>query len=276
MSAISELYFSDRPVDTIAQRALAKEKWTKLVEAGIKFADFGTRRRFSKDVHSAVVQEMAEAQHQAGLTDGKFVGSSNVELSLLNDVRPIGTQAHEWFMFHGAKYGYRHANHEAMRNWVDVYDGELGIALSDTFTTEAFRKDFGVRYARLFDGVRHDSGDPVQFAVKMAAHYNELGIDTKGKTIVFSDTLTTDTAIELKKKVHAFPICRPLNYSCGIGTHFTNDVPGVSPLNIVIKMTECTFDGDGRWYPVIKLSDAEGKHTGDPIEIELCKASLRL
>ena len=188
-------------------------------------------------------------------------------------MRPIGTQAHEWFMFHGAKYGYQEANHLAMKNWVDVYHGNLGIALTDTFGTDSFFKAFGSKYSKLFDGVRHDSGSPEEFAVKAFEHYKNMGIDPKSKTIVFSDGLNVDKAIELNS------LCYDLGIGCsfGIGTNFTNDIiDGIKPLNIVIKMTDCKPYGESNWLPTVKLSDVSGKHTGKTEEIELCKKTLRV
>ena len=85
----------------------------------------------------------------------------------------------------------------AMKNWVDVFHGNLGIALTDTFTTGDFFRAFGSKYAKLFDGVRHDSGDPKLFIDKTVQHYKGLGIDPKTKTIVFSDGLNVEKAIEL-------------------------------------------------------------------------------
>ena len=101
------------------------------------------------------------------------------------DMKVIGTHPHEWFMFHGAEFGYKRANYLALENWVNVYDGDLGIALSDTYTTDVFLKNFSRKHAKLFDGVRHDSGDPYKFVNKVINRYKELGIDPTTKTIIF-------------------------------------------------------------------------------------------
>jgi len=139
-----------------------------------------------------------------------------------------------------------------MELWVETFGGSLGIVLTDTFGLDAFLNDFDSKYARLFDGVRHDSGDPKIFADRIIAHYKKLGIDPKTKTIVFSDGLNTDTAIELAD------YCRgKIKTSFGIGTHFTNDIPGITPLSIVIKI----FLING--IHTIKLSDVDGKNTGN-------------
>ncbi|WP_207425534.1 nicotinate phosphoribosyltransferase [Pedobacter sp. SYSU D00535] len=266
MALISELYYqlvqaqpeSDK---TISEKTKAKiEKYTEL---GVSVADFGTRRRHSFHVHSLVVETLKKF---GGKT---FVGTSNVYLAFLNKTKPIGTHAHEWFMFHAAKYGFKMANAVALENWTNVYRGDLGIALSDTYTTEAFFQQFDKKFSKLFDGVRHDSGDPVEFAQKTIKHYSSLGIDPSSKTIIFSDALN----YEKVKKIAAF-CAKKIGMSFGIGTNLTNDV-GLNPLNIVIKMTEALPE-DQQWQNVIKLSDEPGKHTGNLEAIALAKKILNI
>jgi nicotinate phosphoribosyltransferase len=198
-----------------------------------------------------------------------FVGSSNVHFAMINSVKPIGTHAHEWFMFHAAKYGFKMANSTGLDDWVKVYRGDLGIALSDTYTTKVFYTKFDRMFAKLFDGVRHDSGDAIQFAEQTILHYRGLGIDPLSKTIIFSD------ALNYEKVLRIADYCREkIGMSFGIGTNLTNDV-GLKPMNIVIKMTEAFPDGDG-WTPVVKLSDEKGKYTGDETRIQLAKSILNI
>jgi nicotinate phosphoribosyltransferase len=265
MAIISELYFrmaGEHPWDVITRTQNNSEKIKIFRLNGMHYADMGTRRRFSYDVHKEVVGQMA-----GGIGNNNFVGTSNVHLAHEFDTKPIGTQAHEWFMFHAAKYGYKMANHLAMEHWSEVFRGDLGIALSDTLTTNVFFESFDKKFAKLYDGVRHDSGDPIEFAKKVIAHYEKLGIDPKAKAIIFSDGLNPEIAVEIKE------YCRgKIKCSFGIGTNFSNDV-GVKPLNMVIKMTDCKPEG-GEWLPTIKLSDSEGKHTGDEKEIETAKYVL--
>ena len=267
MAMISELHFAylDDDCDLAEAFNIAADKATRMAEDGIKFADFGTRRRYSKSHHHEVVGELA--------SNGKdsFVGTSNMALAREYDIKPIGTQAHEWFMFHGAKHGYKDANTMALRKWVSVYRGNLGIALSDTFTTKDFFRAFGTEHAKLFDGCRHDSGDPFGFTDDVVGHYESLGIDPMTKTIVFSDGLDVARVLEI------YNYCADrIGCSFGIGTNLTNDIEGITPLNMVIKMTDCRPNGLGAWLPVIKLSDSPGKHTGDPEEIKLCKRTLQI
>ncbi len=264
MAIISELYFElvnevpypkEKAEDIVKQKAL----YYKLKK--IRVADFGTRRRYSFKNHDMVVEQLKKYGQEL------FIGTSNVYFAKKYDLIPIGTHAHEWFMFHAAKYGYKMANPLALQHWVDVYGGWLGIALSDTFTSEVFFRSFDSKFAKLFDGVRHDSGDALEFTMKTIAHYEKLGIDPISKVIVFSDALSPEKV----ERIEDF--CRnKIKTSYGIGTNFTNDV-GVKPLNIVIKIQE-TKSFDLEWVPTIKLSDEPGKHTGRDDSIKLCKEVL--
>lgn len=239
-----------------------KNKIEKYNDLGVTIAEFGTRRRHSFRVQDEVVQTL----QKWGRT---FVGTSNVHLAMKHNTKPIGTHAHEWFMFHGAKYGFKMANTIALENWINVYRGDLGIALSDTFTTNEFYEVFDKKFAKLFDGVRHDSGDPIGFAKKTILHYENLGIDPLYKTIIFSDALNYE-----KVKAIAEYCQSKIGVSFGIGTNFTNDV-GLPPMNIVIKMTEALPEAE-TWTPVVKLSDEPAKYTGDPDIIELAKKVLKI
>ncbi|MBD0366747.1 MAG: nicotinate phosphoribosyltransferase [Flavisolibacter sp.] len=240
-----------------------KEKIEKYKALDVTIAEFGTRRRHSYEVHQHVVKTL---KHYGG---SAFVGTSNVHLAMVYDTKPIGTHAHEWFMFHAAKYGFKMANALALEHWIDVYRGDLGIALSDTFTTNEFFEQFDKKFAKLFDGVRHDSGDPIQFAEKTIHHYQQLGINPLYKTIIFSDALN----YEKVKRITEF--CRGrIGFSFGIGTNFTNDVD-LKPMNIVLKMREACPERE-QWMPVIKLSDEYEKYSGDSATIEMAKQTLQI
>lgn len=272
MALISELYFKITGLDKaphfkkISERQKNnKSKANSFKMNGMHYADFGTRRRFSFNNQDEVVAEF----RNFSIHNENFVGTSNVYLAYKYNIKPIGTHAHEWFMFHAAKYGYKVANYLAMENWVDVFRGDLGIALSDTFTTNVFLESFDKKFAKLYDGVRHDSGDPFEFGEKIIEHYKKLGIDPKSKVIIFSDSLNTEKAIKIKDTFRG-----RIKVSFGIGTHFTNDV-GVKPLNMVIKLTEVKPE-NGKWINTIKLSDDIGKHTGDKKEIEIAKYILNI
>jgi len=268
MAIISELYFKmtgEHPWDLVTRTQNNSEKMNLFRMNGMHYADMGTRRRFSFEIHKELIRQMAGGV----VNNNNFVGTSNVHLAHEFDTKPIGTQAHEWFMFHAAKYGYKMANYQAMEHWSEVFRGDLGIALSDTLTTDIFFQSFDKKFSKLYDGVRHDSGDPIEFTKKVIAHYEKMGIDTKSKAIIFSDGLNPQRAVEIKD------FCRgKIKCSFGIGTNFTNDV-GVKPLNMVIKMTACKPEGS-EWLPCVKLSDSPGKYTGDPDAIETAKRVLYL
>jgi nicotinate phosphoribosyltransferase len=186
MAIISELYFrmtGKTPDVETNNRIITKAK--KMSEAGCLWADFGTRRRFDFKVQDAVCHLMKG-------TKG-FLGTSNVYLAMKHDIKPIGTSAHEMVMGLSAKYGVTMANKMWLVHWANYFQGLNGIALTDTFTTDVFLRDFDSLYARLFDGVRQDSGDPSEWGRKMLDHYKKLGIDTHTKKFVFSDGLDPDT-----------------------------------------------------------------------------------
>lgn len=231
--------------------------------AGIKFSEFGTRRRFSYNVQDEVVSAIKEGSIYC-------TGTSNCYLAMKYEMPMMGTHPHEWFMFHGAQFGYKHANYMALENWVNVYDGDLGIALSDTYTSEIFLSNLSRKQAKLFDGVRCDSGNEFDFIDKLVARYKELGIDTTTKTIVFSNALDFTKALEIQE------YCKDkIRCSFGIGTNLTNDT-GFAPSNIVMKLTQCKMNVNQEWRECIKLSDDEGKHTGSPEEVQACLYELRL
>jgi nicotinate phosphoribosyltransferase len=266
MSLICELYYvlshAKRETDD-AVIARTKEKIEKYRTLDVTVAEFGTRRRHSYAVHRLVMRALKE--HGAGA----FIGSSNVHMAMLYQTKPIGTHAHEWFMFHAARYGFKMSNALGLEHWVQVYRGDLGIALSDTYTTDVFFRQFDKMFSKLFDGVRHDSGDPLEFADKVIAHYQRMGIDPRTKTIIFSDGLNYDKVARIAEH------CRHrIGMSFGIGTNLTNDA-GPEAMNIVIKMTEACPQ-NGEWTEVVKLSDEPGKYTGNEQMIRLAKTILEI
>lgn len=265
MAIISELYFqmhNESPVN-VEERAVVKAK--ELAEIQADYSEFGTRRRFSFDVQDRVVKCLKENSKEY------FKGTSNMYLAMKHDTTPIGTMPHEWFMYHGALYGYRAANMKALEAWVDVFGGSLGITLTDTYTTDSFFESFSLKQAKLFDGLRCDSGDPIEFIDKTLRFYKENRIETESKTIVFSDSLNIEAVKQIKNYVN-----NRLHDTYGIGTFFSNDV-GVKPLNMVIKLTDVKSSSKlAEYHSAVKLSDVLGKNTGDKKEIEICKLTLGL
>lgn len=262
LAIISETYYTETQQSPIIDIENDIKKLREMESHNAYFSEFGTRRRYSFNVQDTLVSVFK--------TNGNhcFVGTSNVYLAHKYGVKAIGTMAHEWIMAHAGMFGYKLANKLAFENWVDVYGGNLGIALSDTYTTDVFIRSFDMKLAKLFDGVRQDSGDPFEFADKIINYYKKLGIDPMSKTIIFSDSLDIKKACEIKEYCAG-----KIKSSFGIGTHLTNDV-GVKPLNIVIKLSDVFVNGE--WTPVVKLSDVPGKHTGNLAEIELCKRVLKI
>lgn len=265
LAIISELYFkmTGATPAAVEEKAVVKAKALSGIEAD--YSEFGTRRRFSFEVQDKVVGALKAHSGEY------FKGTSNVYLAMKYNTTPIGTMPHEWFMYHGAIYGYRSANIKGLEAWVDVYDGSLGIALTDTYTTDAFFDSFSLKHAKLFDGVRHDSSDPLVFADKAIRFYEKNRIDPTSKTLVFSDSLNLESVKAIKNHVAG-----RMHDTYGIGTFFSNDV-GVKPLNIVIKLTDVkVHKKDSKYLKAVKLSDVAGKHTGDEREIDLSLRTMGL
>ncbi len=232
-------------------------------EHKLAFSEFGTRRRFSFDVQNAVIGRLKEKAQYC-------TGTSNCYYAMKYRMKMMGTHPHEWFMFHGAQFGYKHANYLALENWVQVYDGDLGTALSDTYTFDAFLSNFSRKQAKLFDGVRCDSGNEFEFIDRLTARYREFGIDTTTKTIIFSNALDFQKAIAIQDYCKGKIRC-----AFGIGTNLTNDT-GYTPMNIVMKLTQCKMNANQQWRECVKLSDDIGKHIGSDKELNACLYELRI
>ena len=250
LAVISELAHRYRSPETGVEQAVASlenklEAFSTLTEgldmSRFRLMDFGTRRRFSREVQQAIVERLQQ--------EPWFVGTSNYDLARRLNLTPMGTQAHEWFQAHQQiSPDLANSQRAALAAWLEEYPNQLGIALTDCITMDAFLRDFGPEFAERYQGLRHDSGDPVEWGEKAIAHYQKLGIDPMSKVLVFSDNLDLAKAVELYRHFNA-----RINLGFGIGTRLTCDIPQVKPLNIVIKLVEC----NGK--PVAKLSDSPGK-----------------
>lgn len=204
--------------------------------------DFGVRRRYSAAWQREVVQAFASQAPQW------FKGTSNVLMARDFQLVPIGTMAHEYLQsYQSLGVRLRDFQIAALEDWVQEYRGDLGIALTDTVGMDAFLADFDLYFAKLFDGLRHDSGDPYAWGEKAIAHYQRLRIDTQSKRLVFSDGLDLDTALALYRR-----FASRIQLGFGIGTNLTNDM-GLTPINIVMKLTHANGQ------PVAKISDSPGK-----------------
>lgn len=248
LEIINEVYFRFKyDYDKLLKGAKARleEKINKFKDHtyNFKFAEFGCRRRLSREWEDYVVGRMAKE------IPDNIVGTSNVYLAYKYNLIPIGTYAHEFVqMYQGIdSIPLAYSNHYAMQDWYDEYKGDNGTALTDTLTTDLFLLDFDRANCNNYTGVRHDSGDPYEWGEKIIKHYEKYGIDPKSKTLLFSDSLNFDKAQKLYNYFSG-----KTKVSFGIGTFISNDTEE-EPLNIVIKLQ---YVND---KPVAKLSDVEGK-----------------
>lgn len=265
LAIVNEVYFAFKygpGAKDIEFQKRTMEKFAKLqngeYDIGV-FSEFGMRRRYSGEMQDWLVKFIVD-QKILG-----FVGTSNVYLAMKYGVKAVGTQAHEFIMCVGQgtrEWNPAYSNKFALESWVKEYGIANGIALTDTISTDVFLLDFNQTYATLFSGVRHDSGDPLEWGEKIIQHYKDLGIDPKTKTLLFSDSLDFERATKIKKHFEG-----KAKVAFGIGTYLSN--PLDNPLNIVIKVTECNGT------PVAKLSDVEGKNMcKDPEYVKYLKRAI--
>ena len=267
LEIVNEVYFRmSYDYDTLLKSA--EEKLNAKIEAlnngtyTFKFAEFGCRRRLSREWEDVVVRRLSTE------TD-KCIGTSKVYLAMKYNLTPIGTYAHEFVqMYQGIdRYPLAYTNHYAMRDWYDEYDGDNGTALTDTITTDLFLMDFNRSMVNNYNGVRHDSGDPYEWGEKIIKHYESYGVDPRTKLLLFSDSLDFDRAQNL------FDYFKDrAKVSFGIGTFCSNDTCA-EPLNIVIKLQYV----NGK--PVAKLSDNPEKsmcHDADYLKYLKRSVAFRL
>lgn len=257
MAIISELFFclSGDVIDMEEFKRDTYQKGVTLRNEKIPYMEFGTRRRLSKLAQSIAISILK----QSGTN---FLGTSNVYLGMIHEVKVFGTVAHEWVMYHGAKFGYKKANSAAVTAWKQIYGEELNVALPDTYTSKVFYDTLEKGFLAKITHVRQDSGEPNDFTDLSIMHY---GIFAKYLTILYSDGLNVDKVLDIE----AYRKGEVQKTYC-LGTSLTNDFKGVKPLNIVIKLD--SVDG----IQTVKLSDTSGKHTGDPGAIEECLKELEL
>ncbi|MDQ0069020.1 nicotinate phosphoribosyltransferase [Variovorax boronicumulans] len=263
LAIVNEVYFrnTQKKPDIDEGRRRLETKITQLQDAGLadlKIADYGTRRRFSKDWHEEVLRTLNSRlgavtpppmQAKPGARLPQLAGTSNVLYAMKLGLIPLGTMAHEYLQACQA-LGPRLRDSQifGFESWAREYRGDLGIALSDVYGMSAFLRDFDLYFCKLFDGARHDSGDPFQWGERMLAHYVANRVDPLTKTLIFSDGLTVPRTIELYQQFRG-----RCQLAFGIGTNLTNDL-GYEPLQIVIKMINCNGQ------PVAKLSDTPSKN----------------
>ena len=262
LEIVNEVYFRfqynyDELIESAKVKLEKKIDDFKNGKYNFKFAEFGCRRRLSRQWHDVVVKTFCET--------GYCIGTSNVYLAMKHNIKPIGTYAHEFVqMYQGiSKIPLAYTNYYAMKDWFNEYNGDNGTALTDTLTTDLFLLDFDYLQASTYSGLRHDSGDPFVWGDKILAHYKKLGIDPSNKTLLFSDSLDFDKAEQIYQ--YFKDRCK---VTFGIGTYCSNDT-FAEALNIVIKLQYV----NGK--PVAKLSDVEGKTMcKDEVYLEHLKESV--
>ena len=252
LAIVNEVYFRNtqpQPDHAEGRRRLAEKiamvaGHPDLID--MRIADYGTRRRFSRTWHEEVVVTLKQRW------GANFAGTSNVLLALRHGLTPLGTMAHEYLQACQA-LGPRLRDSQTFgfEKWAAEYRGDLGIALADVYGLAPFLRDFDMYFCKLFDGARHDSGDPFDWGERLIEHYRRNRVDPRNKTLVFSDSLNVPLAVRLNERFRG----RALT-AFGIGTNLTNDL-GPAPINIVIKMVRCNGQ------PVAKLSDSPDKNMCD-------------
>ncbi len=260
LAIVNEVYFrnTQKVPDFPEGRRRLDAKIAQLQASGLerlKIADYGTRRRFSRAWHEEVLRVLCARLGTDGRGNGdagQFAGTSNVLYAMKLGVTPLGTMAHEYLQAcQSLGPRLRDTQVFGFEMWAKEYRGDLGIALSDVYGMNAFLRDFDLYFCKLFDGARHDSGDPFAWGERLLQHYRDNRVDPLTKTLIFSDALTVPRIIELFQRFHG-----RCQLAFGIGTNLTNDL-GCEPLQIVVKMTRCNGQ------PVAKLSDAPGKNMCD-------------
>ncbi len=245
----------------------AYEKGKKAFANGLLLSDMGTRRRFSFDNHRIILDALVKA-YDDSLNDltcfGKFVGTSNVWFAKEFNITPIGTMSHQIISFEECVSGVFECNHNVMKKWAKVYSGDLGIFLFDCFGSTVFFNNLSKDMAKMFDGLRVDSGDEHEETEKVIAKYKSLGVDPSTKSIVYSNALTIDKAIDLHNWLGG-----RMKDSYGIGTHLCADVTNKETnekfpySNIVIKLTGMRITENREWHDCVKLSCDRGKTLGN-------------
>ncbi len=275
LAIVSELYYmmtgQSKELDYASYYEKTKKKGERLIEAGCMFSDFGTRRRASFEAQDTVVRALKDSC-ESSCGKGRFTGTSNVYLAMKYDLTPIGTMAHELICAIAGMYGPQMSNYLAMKTWSSTYRGALGTFLYDTYGWRIFSLNFSEDYANMFKGLRVDSGDNYEQLEQIIEKYRSLNIDPRSKQVVFSNGLNVDEAIAIHE--YAKDKCQP---SFGIGTHFTNDFPGIKPRNIVIKLLAVKITESWPFYcETCKLSEDNGKHTGNPAVVKRFLEALHL
>lgn len=263
-------------IDTAVEYARAFDKAKMLLENGVRFSDMSTRRRLSFTHQDNIIKATKDCA-TSSVFEGEFLGTSNVYFAMKYNLTPIGTMSHQIICFEECVSGVHECNFNVMQKWSEVYEGNLGIMLYDAFGDDVFFDNINTKYAKLFDGLRVDSGDNMEQLKKIITMYNQLKINPKTKSVVFSNALNGKTAIELHREAKDY-----VNDSAGIGTWLgcsfeeTEHAPAlpIKHMNIVIKLIGMRYNNKRKWLDCIKLSSDKGKVLGNPAKVKRIQEEL--
>lgn len=269
LSCVSELFHilngDDKKYDLALETQKVRKKTVEIFANGLILGDMGTRRRFSFEHHKMVLTQMKDV-YENGKFSGFFTGTSNVWFAKELNLNPLGTMSHQIISFEENVTSVFEVNHSVMEKWASVYNGDLGLYLYDCFGDDVFFNNFSKKNAMLFSGLRVDSGNEEEQIDKIVKKYTDLGINPQTKQVIFSNGLNIKRAIEIQK--YAFEKVKP---SFGVGTFLTCDLTGISPMNIVVKLTKSRITESREWHDCVKLSCDKGKTLGNP---DKCKYLL--
>lgn len=269
LSCVSELFHilngDDKKYDLALEMQKVRKKTVEIFANGLILGDMGTRRRFSFDHQKMVLTQMKDV-YENGKFSGFFTGTSNVWFAKELNLNPLGTMSHQIISFEENVTSVFEVNHSVMEKWASVYNGDLGLYLYDCFGDDVFFNNFSKKNAMLFSGLRVDSGNEEEQIDKIVKKYTDLGINPQTKQVIFSNGLNIKRAIEIQK--YASEKVKP---SFGVGTFLTCDLTGISPMNIVVKLTKSRITESREWHDCVKLSCDKGKTLGNP---DKCKYLL--
>ena len=261
LSCVSELFHilngDDKKYDLALETQKVRKKTVEIFANGLILGDMGTRRRFSFDHQKMVLTQMKDV-YENGKFSGFFTGTSNVWFAKELNLNPLGTMSHQIISFEENVTSVFEVNHSVMEKWASVYNGDLGLYLYDCFGDDVFFNNFSKKNAMLFSGLRVDSGNEEEQIDKIVKKYTDLGINPQTKQVIFSNGLNIKRAIEIQK--YASEKVKP---SFGVGTFLTCDLTGISPMNIVVKLTKSRITESREWHDCVKLSCDKGKTLGN-------------
>ena len=268
LSALPELYY---PKYIEANGGTMSQVWNegdKRLDAMIalmkqnpdlKFAEFGTRRRFSSDWQDHAVERFVTECPE------NLIGTSNPWLAAKYGIAASGTNAHELGMTYAALMEARGGNPidgqaKVIADWLERFPA-MPVVLTDTFTTDATLASLTHEQIQQIKNYRIDSGEERTVGEKIINFLRVNDIDPTTRTLFFSNSLTPEKAVAL----HRY-FAGKVGVAFGIGGHSVNNMGfgaghDLPSMNIVAKAVDVNSHG------TVKLSDDEGKHMGSPEDV---------